>query len=115
MALLAAVFWINTLAIECWESAPDRQSRMLLRPCLSRELALHLGAAGLSLALVAGVIAWMRAARSSDATLYAAIALSALVLSSLEFDAPRWSRPTLRVLADAALLTPILFLLADRL
>jgi peptidoglycan/LPS O-acetylase OafA/YrhL len=112
---LVAVFWINTLAIECWENAANRQSRMRLRPRVSRELALHLGAAGFTLAAIAGLIAWTHAGASNDATLYAAIALSALILAALELDAPRWSRPALRVLADAALLTPIPFLLADRL
>jgi hypothetical protein len=109
-ALLVAVFWINTLAIECWESAPDRASRRHLRPGISRGLALYLAPAGVVLTILAGAIGIFDTLQSGAAPIYFAIALSAFLLTLLETNAGRMTGPARRVLADAALLTPVLFL-----
>ena len=104
--LLAAVFWINALGIECWEKAPDRVSRSRLGSRTSRALALRLGPAAMGLAIVSGVLAVGSEAASIDL----AIAMSALLLMALELNSARLRSSALRALADAALLTPILFL-----
>lgn len=110
-ALVIGIFWVNALGIQCWESAPDLRSRAHLEPRVSRLLAVRLGAVSFCLTSIAGAVAVTRALSASDALIYGAIALSALLLAALEVNASRLSRPSLRVLADTALLTPGLFLL----
>ena len=113
---LVAVFWINTLAIECWESAPDRVSRRHLRSGISRALALRLAPTGVGvtiLAILAGVVGKFGALPGA-APIYFAIAFSAHFLTILEMNGGRLSGPARRVLADAALLTPVLFLWSAR-
>jgi hypothetical protein len=110
--LLTAILWINALAIECWETAPDALSRKRLQPRISREMALRLGAVAVSVALTACALALSHIVNAEDSAIYGAVALSAFLLAMLERIAPRLSRSGLRVLADTALLTPILFLVA---
>ncbi len=112
--LLVAVFWINALAIECWESAPDRAARMRLRAWISRVLATHLAPAGAGLVILAGAIGLFDGLPSGAASIDFAIAFSALFLTLLEINAGRLTGPARRVLADAALLTPVLFLWPSR-
>jgi hypothetical protein len=112
--LLVAVFWINALAIECWESAPDRASRMRLRAWISRILAPHLAPASAGLVILAGAIGLFDGLPSGAASIDFAIAFSALFLTLLEINAGTLTGPARRVLADAALLTPVLFLWSVR-
>jgi len=105
--LLAAVFWLNALGIDCWENAPDRVSRTRIRSRTSRALAVRLGPSAMGLAIVAALVGF----DSPLAPIYFAITISALVLMVLELNAARLRAEALRVMADAALLTPLLFLL----
>lgn len=113
VALFAALCWINCAAIHAWESAetPRRWS-------LVSTLAL----------LVAAFSATLMTAALPHPSLFrllAAILGSALLLFALDFDYRRARRPrsphgelsplALRILADAALLTPLLFILPWRL
>ena len=88
---MAAILWINTRGIESWES---------------RRPARHLRA----LAIALSVLAAIGALALPQKPLAAALALSALLLAVLDTRAHRLSRGAVRVLADAALLTPLLFL-----
>ncbi|MGH7935257.1 MAG: hypothetical protein ACREQN_19105 [Candidatus Binataceae bacterium] len=109
--LLIAIFWINATGIECWERAHQRAARRTMKPGITRILALYLGPAAM---LIGSVTAYMLLRGSTPPSvkpMYAAIGLSAFALAALESRSDRIGANQLRVLADAALLTPILFLL----
>ncbi len=105
--MLTAVFWINALGIDCWENAPDRAARRRIESRISRALAVRLGPAAMGLAIVSVLLGF----DSIVAPIYFSIAISALLLMVLEINSSRLITPILRVTADTALLTPILFLL----
>lgn len=113
IVLFAALCWLNCAAIHAWE-----------QPGL-RTPSPHIPAIAVSLALAAGALgaASLSALRDPDAPRLAiSILASALLLLALHLDHRRIARRRdeaaalgLRVLADAALLTPLLFLLPWRL
>ena len=107
LLMLTAVFWINALGIDCWENAPDRAARRQIESRTSRALAVRLGPAAMGLAIFSAILGF----DSSAAPIYLSIAISALLLMILELNSSRLITPILRVTADTALLTPLLFLL----
>jgi len=126
-----AACWLNCVAIQTWEDAEARReggqdhfaasrghelrdqeggaSRAALTDCLGNHLTAFAVVTGmLALALTAfpaGRLVW---------PLYLAVAASSLVFLALIRRAGRLSALSLRVLADGALLTPLLFLLHVR-
>lgn len=102
--LLAALAWLNCTAIHAWErSGPGRW------PVVT--------AAALALALAAGLFLGMAVRNSGEVKLAAAILASALLLLALDRDFRRARKRAdapsplaMRILADAALLTPLLLL-----
>jgi hypothetical protein len=90
VVLFSALCWLNCVAIEQWESGP----RLL--------------PVGL-LAGIVGVTGWI-ALRHDRPILAGAEVASLFALVVLDWGAPRLSRDALRVLADVALLSPVLFL-----
>ncbi|MHB8303183.1 MAG: hypothetical protein ACYDC6_10165 [Acidobacteriaceae bacterium] len=102
-----AACWLNCVAIQIWEDAES--SREFRTGGLTRWLGQHLlafagvvGAAGLALTFLA--------ARTPAWPLFAAVTLSALLFFILIRQSHRFSVLALRIAADAALLTPLLFL-----
>jgi hypothetical protein len=111
IAIYALLCWMNCVAIEKWESGPLSIS---LPHRTTRWAAHHLRLLACSIAIVAGLVGLhffltaLPAPVMAMTAVYAACALSALffaLLDRLPLDSPQ-----LRVAADAALLTPILFL-----
>lgn len=92
----AALAWLNCHAIERWES-PVTASRILTAAC-------QLGLAGLSLALA------FAAVHSRLAVLFAAGAVSTLLLGFLDRMRSRLTPLALRAAADLVLLTPFILL-----
>jgi len=92
-ALFAALCWLNCIAIETWESQPHSS----------------LPRAAVAIAILSAIISL---AAHPAPLRYTAIActLSALLLLALHHARHRFSRLTLRIAADAALLTPLLLL-----
>ncbi|HEX5431240.1 MAG TPA: hypothetical protein VFW83_04690, partial [Bryobacteraceae bacterium] len=100
IALFACLCWINCLAIEQWEGDGWKKARGL-----RAYIGGHIGAAAACVAIVAILaLVWQRP------VLAAAEAASALAFTRLDRIRLRLSPDALRVLADAALLSPILFL-----
>ncbi len=130
--LIAAIFtfgavcWLNCVAIQVWEDAEanrevihailasHRQSGSTTGPrgltvFLGRHLAVFaIGVGAISLTLAAIT------ARSHLSPLFASVAFSAALFLGLIRYSHRFSALTLRIAADAALLTPLLFLLRVR-
>jgi hypothetical protein len=113
--LFAVLCWINCVAIEKWEAGGPSPSRA---STLSGLHGIHASTrwAGAHLRPILSIVALFSAARACLAPTYtlSAIYLAALLSSSLilALDAWRsWFSPlSLRIAADAALLTPIAFL-----
>ena len=103
--LFGALVFLNCAFIARWEGELDLETA----PFTVRApwLAAHLGQLTLTFALVCGVVGMFSGASRS---LLAALALSALLLYSLEHLSSGLSPAARRVLADAALLTPLLWL-----
>lgn len=114
VALFAALCCLNTIAIEVWE-----------QDGAARRLSVSLAAAGLGVCAGA-LLLWQAAYRTSDNALVLCAALSAMLLFALDHlhrrrssqntgpeEAARWLL-LVRVAADAALLTPLLFVLPWR-
>jgi hypothetical protein len=95
-AAFAALLWMNTLAIDEWEA-----SRRKLSPLI---------AFCATLALCCAIAALLARAPALERALWAAIALSSALLAALGSFRFRLSQNALRVLADTALLTPLLLL-----
>jgi hypothetical protein len=108
VVLFAALCWLNCEAIHAWEETRTRSLRVTtMAACIA------LAAAGLAVA------SWTD---PGAVKLAVCILASGLLLLALHLDQRRFARRadddpalTLRVLADAALLTPILFVLPWRL
>lgn len=113
-ALFSGALWINALGIECWEHRRDRAARGTIIPLASRALAINLEAAAWATAAAAATLAVMHPGRAGTPPLYASIAASAAILGTIEWSRNRLGKDAMRVLADAALLTPILAMLLMR-
>jgi hypothetical protein len=94
-ALFAGLCWMNCLAIDHWESQ-FRSGSPALRLCLV--------GIGITAALLAISAEWRYE------PIYVSVFLSAAALGVLERLSRSFSRDVLRVTADLALLTPLLFL-----
>ncbi|MGH7916201.1 MAG: hypothetical protein ACREQE_01935 [Candidatus Binataceae bacterium] len=108
--LFAAVLWVNAVAIQCWEAGHERRARLRFKPKITGLAAYHLGGAAIAVGIAALVMFKLSGAASAR-PLYAAIALAAGLLEAQELARGRLSREALRVLADTALLTPLIFVL----
>jgi hypothetical protein len=112
--LFAAALWINALGIECWEHAGELAARRRLIPLLTRVLATHLEAAAWATSGAAATLALIHPERAGVPLIYACIAASAAALGVIEWSRNRLAGDAMRVLADAALLTPIVMLVVMR-
>ena len=127
--LAAAVFtfgaacWLNCVAIQTWGDAEASQEVMhtilsssgsekeILRPHVITEfLGRHLSAFTVTVGGLAFCLAYFTA-NSTVWPLFAAVGLSAVLFLGLIRHSHRFSTLSLRIAADAALLTPLLFLL----
>jgi small-conductance mechanosensitive channel len=81
--MFVAILWVNATGIECWERTAERSARLHLRPKITGLLGYHLATAAVLIALAAGLIlaGWTR---GPVMPLYAAIAISAVALATLE-------------------------------
>lgn len=118
VATFSSLCWLNCVAIEKWERTPPGVARTssAAQPHASTRWALrHVGLVACSLALLA-VIGCVQSTRIGDhvamSALYLACALSAMLFPLL--DLSRLNSLELRIAADAALLTPLLFFMALR-
>lgn len=94
IALFCGLCWINCVAIESWEN--ERWEKKIARMPV-----------GMIAMLLAGAATLIYPSRP---VLSGAEIASALGFVLLDYERPRLSRDALRVLADVALLTPLLFL-----
>jgi hypothetical protein len=108
--LLAASLWINAVGIECWERTGEAEARVAMEPALTRFVATHLGPIAAAIAVTSTCLCLADPKPFAARSLYAAIAMSAIALAGLEASHRRITLPLLRVLADVALLTPLLLL-----
>jgi hypothetical protein len=109
-ALFAAALWINALGIECWEHARDRAARERLAPRPTRALGLHLEAAAWATCAAAATLALFHQGRADAWVIYASIAVTCAMLGVMDWQRGRLGGNAMRVLADAAFLTPLLML-----
>jgi len=126
VALLSALFWLNCFAIESWESGPRKDPLALRNDALngheSRPARAWLAGnvrfvAFAVMATAAGFVAEdLRHHKAFTASsIYFSILISAAILFYLDGAQTRLSALRLRIAADAALLTPLLFLMLPRL
>jgi hypothetical protein len=109
-AIFTAALWLNALGIECWERARTGAERRRLAPAPTRALAIHLEAAAWVTSAAAATLALAHPERAGAPLVYASIAASAALLGVLEWRRDRLAIDAMRVLADAAFLTPIVVL-----
>lgn len=111
-AIFALICWLNCVAIEKWESTPlQRGFRIAPSHSTTRWTARHLGHVSSIITLLATLAALhsLPAQHAPSITaLYAACAISGALFPLL--DRSRLNSPQLRIAADAALLTPLLFI-----
>ncbi|MHB1839549.1 MAG: hypothetical protein ACYCPD_07290, partial [Acidobacteriaceae bacterium] len=126
-----AVCWLNCVAIQTWEDAEakrgtardrffqDRldehsmQENAAGRPVLTDFLGHHLTAFAITIGTLAFSLAYIPATRTVW-PLFAAVAVSSLLFLWLTRHTQRFSALSLRILADGALLTPLIFFLHVR-
>jgi len=111
-ALFAAALWINALGIECWEHAREHTARARLEPRPTRALGMHLEAAAWAISGAAATLALIHQGRADASFIYASIAVSCAMLGVMEWQCGRLSGNAMRVLADAAFLSPLVLLVA---
>jgi hypothetical protein len=104
----AAILWINAVGIECWEARLRVIELRPWKPKLTKILGRHLPGASMVVGIGSALLA--ASGLRSEAPLYGAIALSAVSLAVLDLAQESLSCDQLRVLADVALLSPLLFL-----
>ena len=106
--MFALLCWLNCVAIEKWEHTHSSSAPAHFTTCLT---ARHLRLVSIAIAVLAAVAAlrFLFFGSSSPMTaLYGACAISAILISLL--DRSPLDSARLRIAADAALLTPLLFL-----
>jgi hypothetical protein len=113
VALFALLCWLNCVAIEKWETPAESSThglRIAQAHLTTRWTHRHLGVVSCMIALLAAIAAglsvWSGEPHAMTA-LYLACTMSALLF--LAFDRSRMNSFELRVVADAALLTPLIF------
>ncbi len=117
VAIFAALCWLNCVAIERWENLPpDGNLRSLGTHRTTHWVAEHFTLAASALALLSAspAVAIAFGSTSPDLTktvpLYVAAAAAALLLALMDRRRENFSTLHLRIAADLALLTPLLFL-----
>jgi hypothetical protein len=124
--VFGAACWLNCVAIQTWED--DEAAHELVHTILSpasrvqRGFSSHsvtqfLGAHRTAFAVTVGLLGILFAIRTMDGSaypLFACVAVSAAIFLALARNSYRFSALSLRIAADAALLTPLLFLLRVR-
>jgi hypothetical protein len=130
--LLAAAFvfgaacWLNCVAIQTWED--EEASHELVHTILSsaprvqrgdtsRSVTQFLGTYRTAFAVAVGLLGILFAIKTMNGSaypLFASVAISAVIFLALAHNSNRFSALSLRIAADAALLTPLLFLLRVR-
>lgn len=125
VALLAALFWLNCVAIEAWESRSGEHSNSRVKETANGEERWLAGAwpagrvRGLAVAVGIAAVTCVAGQRRSGAALvlpsiYFFILISASILFYLDGAPNRLTPLRLRIAADAALLTPLLILVLPR-
>jgi hypothetical protein len=124
VSLFALLCWLNCVAIEKWEGWTKWEQSLPGRMSVSQPLQSHSStrwaqhhlayvACGIAvLAAIGSTLSLLSATSLSTAPLYLACALSALLF--LAFDRSHLDALDLRIAADLALLTPLLFIPAFR-
>jgi hypothetical protein len=115
IALFAALCWLNCVAIERWENlTPQGQLQPADAHRTTEWAASHFQGTAAVLALISMALAVVSQKRlspvSSSGALYLAAAISALALGLIDRRRKDFSALQLRIAADLALLTPIVFL-----
>jgi hypothetical protein len=111
VALFAALCWLNCVAIERWENDSGGGAGISNSHSTTRWTANHLCATALALAALSGAIGLVALLHSSSTVrLYLAILVSSAVFVAIDRNRARFSVLGLRIGADVALLTPLLFL-----
>ena len=109
VCLFAAICWLNCVAIERWERSPAALNRNWAVHFSTQWAALHLRTATISV-FSAGAIALSLSLSRSFPGIYISCMASAALLFAIDCRRKRLSPMQLRILADAALLTPALFI-----
>jgi hypothetical protein len=108
IALFALLCWLNCVAIERWESGPgnlDREHSTSTTLWTVR----HVPALAVALTASCGLVGMLAVRQSSStAPLYLAMFGSCTVFLAIDRERERFSTLSLRILADVALLTPLL-------
>jgi hypothetical protein len=117
VVVFAAICWLNCVAIERWENlSPNGQLQSPGAHQSTRWTAKHLSSAAMALAALSGLIATaLMLGLGSDnyrktIAIYLATLTAALVLALADRSRDDFSRLHLRIAADLALLTPLIFL-----
>lgn len=108
--LLIGILWMNAVGIERWEARLGTHDESCHRPGLTGLIAGHLGTAGFAIVIISVLLISSGAISMREQPLYASIITSAIALAGVDRLHGSVERDALRVLADAALLTPLLFL-----
>ncbi|MGA7314544.1 MAG: hypothetical protein WBX22_11300 [Silvibacterium sp.] len=118
VTLFALLCWLNCTAIEKWERSPPAATHLSTTPlphATTRWAEKHLSIVSCGVALLAAIVC-VRSILSADpvamSLIYLACMISPILL--LAFDRSRLGSFDLRIAADAALLTPLLFVLGIR-
>jgi hypothetical protein len=121
-----AACWLNCVAIQTWEDTESKDE--IVHTILSTQvndaarrrsqsltelLGAHLNAFALAVLLLGASLS-LATAQTSQYPLFASVAISAILFLGLIRNSHRFSALSLRIAADAALLTPLLFLLRVR-
>ena len=117
VAIFAALCWLNCLAIERWENlSPTGKLQSLEAHSTTRWVAEHFGLMASALALLLAIIVVALTFGSGSPNLrktipiYLAALAAALILALMDRQRDNFSPLHLRIAADLALLTPLLFL-----
>jgi hypothetical protein len=118
VTLFALLCWLNCIAIEKWERQPHGRERVLaatLSHSTTQWVQTHFSFVSCGLALIAA-LACVRSDLSGGFNAMSGLYLACMISAALflAFDKSRLSSVQLRIAADAALLTPLLFVVAMR-
>jgi hypothetical protein len=106
VTLFAILCWLNCGAIENWEHVSRTSKAHISTVWMGR----HLQRLAAGIALLAVTLAWTALGNPALACLYIASAITASLLLWLARNQQQLSAMQLRIAADAAMLTPLLFL-----
>ncbi len=112
VGIFAALCWLNCIAIERWENlSPSGELQSPGAHSTTRWTAGNLRGSALALALLTGILAAVSMTyHLGTFAIYLATMAAALSLAMIDLSRESLSKLHLRIAADAALLTPLLFL-----